>query len=300
MAGADRRAARDARQRLLPQGRLAGPMPWVIAIMMFLTVLAAAAGLALGAAVRAMGADLAERATVQIVEADAEKRAALAQKIAASLRASPDVAAVRPVAAEKLAEQLQPWLGEDAADADLPIPALIDVDVAAGDQAARIGRIRQSLTALDKAVRVDGHAAYLEPLTALMAGLGWLAAGLVALMAIATAAIVVLAARGAHDSHRATIEVLHLMGATDVQIARLFQRRIALDAAFGGALGFAGAAAVLAALGGRLMATGSDLLTAIGLPWTAWLTLLALPVGGVILATVTARWTVLRALGRAL
>lgn len=300
MAGADRRAARDARQRLLPQGRLAGPMPWVIAIMMFLTVLAAAAGLALGAAVRAMGADLAGRATVQIVEADAEKRAALAQKIAASLRASPDVAAVRPVAAEKLAEQLQPWLGADAADADLPIPALIDVDVAAGDQAARIGRIRQSLTAQDKAVRVDGHAAYLEPLTALLAGLGWLAAGLVALMAIATAAIVVLAARGAHDSHRATIEVLHLMGATDVQIARLFQRRIALDAAFGGALGFAGAAAVLAALGGRLVATGSDLLTAIGLPWTAWLTLLALPVGGVILATVAARWTVLRALGRAL
>ena len=33
-----------ADRRLLPEGRLAGPMPWVIAIMMFLTVLAAAAG----------------------------------------------------------------------------------------------------------------------------------------------------------------------------------------------------------------------------------------------------------------
>ena len=32
------------------------------------------------------------------------------------------------------------------------------------------------------------------------------------------------------DTHRATIEILHLMGATDVQVARLFQRRIALDA----------------------------------------------------------------------
>ena len=37
-----------AERGLLPEGRLAGPMPWVIAIMMFLTVLAAAAGLGLG------------------------------------------------------------------------------------------------------------------------------------------------------------------------------------------------------------------------------------------------------------
>jgi predicted MFS family arabinose efflux permease len=34
-----------AERGLLPEGRMAGPMPWVIAIMMFLTVLAAAAGL---------------------------------------------------------------------------------------------------------------------------------------------------------------------------------------------------------------------------------------------------------------
>ncbi|TVV69603.1 cell division protein, partial [Sphingomonas solaris] len=29
-----------AERRLLPESRLSGPMPWVIAIMMFLTVLA--------------------------------------------------------------------------------------------------------------------------------------------------------------------------------------------------------------------------------------------------------------------
>ena len=42
-----------ADRRLLPEGRLAGPMPWVIAIMMFLTVLAAAAGLRLASALLA-------------------------------------------------------------------------------------------------------------------------------------------------------------------------------------------------------------------------------------------------------
>jgi cell division transport system permease protein len=44
MRGGVRKFGR-AERGLLPEGRLAGPMPWVIAIMMFLTVLAAAAGM---------------------------------------------------------------------------------------------------------------------------------------------------------------------------------------------------------------------------------------------------------------
>ena len=46
-----------AERGLLPEGRIAGPMPWVIAIMMFLTVLAAAAGLGLGGAAARLDAD---------------------------------------------------------------------------------------------------------------------------------------------------------------------------------------------------------------------------------------------------
>ena len=43
-----------------------------------------------------------------------------------------------------------------------------------------------------------------------------------------------LAARSGLDTHRDTIDVLHMLGSTDVQIARLFQRRIAFDTLFGG------------------------------------------------------------------
>ena len=37
----------DHDRKLIPEGRVSGPMPWVIAIMLFLTLLVAAAGLAL-------------------------------------------------------------------------------------------------------------------------------------------------------------------------------------------------------------------------------------------------------------
>lgn len=296
----DRRGAADARRRLLPGGRLAGPMPWIIAIMMFLTILAAAAGLGLGQAVATMRDDLAGRASVQVVEADAQARAALAARALAALRAAPDVRAADPVDPARLADQLRPWLGEEATNGDLPVPALIDVMLAPGDAAARLGRVRATLGRLSDRLRIEPHAAFLGPLAGLLGALGWLAFAIVLLMALATGAVVVLAARAAHDSHRATIEVLHLMGSTDVQIARLFQRRIGLDALMGGALGFAFALLVLLLLGLRLGGTGSDLLAAITLSGRDWLLLAVMPILFVGLATLAARWTVLRALGRTL
>ena len=123
---------------------------------------------------------------------------------------------------------------------------------------------------------------------------------LVLLMIGATTATVVLAARAALDTHRPTIEVLHLMGATDVQVARLFQRRIALDALFGGVVGLVAATLVLFLLGSRAAALGSDLLGSVSLPALAWAFLVALPVLGVGLAMLVARSTILRALGRML
>src|SRR3546814_12179466 len=89
-------------------------------------------------------------------------------------------------------------------------------------------------------------------------------------------------------------------GATDVQVARLFQRRIALDALFGGLVGLAAAALVLLAIGRRVGAIGSELLGSAGLPILSWLILAALPVAGVFLAMLVARTTILRALGRLL
>lgn len=288
-----------ARNRLLPEGRVAGPMPWVIAIMMFLTVLAAAAGLGLWQAAASLGQDLAGRVTIQLVEADANTRAASVRRVQAALRGMPGAGKATPVAQDILAEQLRPWLGDDMAAADLPIPALIDVELAGGGEAT-IAQMRRAVAAVAPGARLEPHAAFLSPLSSLLRSLAWLAALLVFLMAAATGAVVVLAARGAHDNHRITIDILHLMGATDVQIARLFQRRIALDALFGGALGFVSAALVVLLLGQRLGATGSELLQAVSLPLYGWLFLLLLPAAGVALATLTARMTVLGALGRQL
>jgi cell division transport system permease protein len=207
------------------------------------------------------------------------------------------VAGVRNVPDDEVAALLEPWLGDLAADADLPVPAMIDVDLAADGRGA--------LPALQAAVRqaapsaiVSDVAEWLTPLSGLLTSLQWLAVGLVALMIGATAATVVLAARASLNTHGQTIEILHLMGATDHQIARLFQRRIALDVLFGGLIGLGIALIVLVLIGGRVAAIGSELLGAASLPEGGWLLLVLLPIAGATLALFVARVTILRALGR--
>lgn len=285
--------------RLFPEGRLSGPMPWVIAIMMFLTALAAAAGLGLAEGASRIEGQIGNRVTVQIVEANAELRDRQATAAAALLERTGGITSVRRVPDDELDALLEPWLGASAAAADLPVPALIDVDLGAGAR-ARLPQLRSAVQEVAPAAVVSNVADWLGPFSGLLSSLQWLAAGLVALMIAATAATVVLAARASLNTHGGTIEILHLMGATDQQIARMFQRRIALDVVFGGIVGAAVAALVLVLIGDRLGAIGSELLGSIALPDHAWVVLAILPLAGAALALLVARITILRALGRLL
>lgn len=286
-------SAGAADRRLLPEGRMTGPMPWVIGIMMLLTILAAALGLGLGSTTRALeGGD---RITIQIVEADSKKREAQAEAAFRAARSHPEVKSAERVGAEEMRRLLEPWLGAAGLEEDVPIPALIDV---AFTEAGRHGieALSARVRSVAPSARIDDHAQSLAPLGKLVATLRWLAAGLVLLMVGASAATVVLAARAALDTHRSTIEVLHLIGATDAQVARLFQRRIALDALFGGLIGLGGALLVLWLVGRRVGALGSELVGSAELAPVSWLALAVLPLAGVLLAMAVARWAIMRAL----
>ena len=292
-------AVSAADRRLLPEGRFAGPMPWVIAIMMFLTVLAGAGGLGLRRGAQGLESSIGERLTVQIVDANPDFREAQARVVIDALRRQDGVLAVNRVPAAEMNAMMTRVLGAGAMEADLPIPVMIDVDLSPAAYAQREA-IAAALRDVAPSARVDDNATWLSPLADLLGSLKWLALALVVLMTAATGAAVVLAARGALDTHRGTIEVMHLMGSTDYQVARLFQRRIALDALFGGALGFAAGVLVLVGIGSRVGAVGSDLLGSAGLAAVDWLLLLALPVSGIGLAKMVARMTVLRALRKML
>jgi cell division transport system permease protein len=287
-------------RKLIPDGRFSGTMSWVMAIMLFLTLLAAAAAVTLGNAASAGSDELAAQATVQIIDPDPAVRAAQQKQVAAALQRTSGIEEVIVVSEKESRALLQPWLGDAAADADIPVPALLDVSFAGPPSRAQLQKVQQSLRSIAPSARIDSNASWMEPFVALMNTLLLLALTVLLLLLLATAATVVLSVRGALNTHRQTIEIMHMMGSTDVQAARLFQRRVALDALFGGLIGLVAAVLVLWLLSSRFADLEPGLLANTGMPIWGWLILIIIPVGVAGLAMLTARWTVLSALKKIL
>lgn len=288
---------RRPEHRLLEDGRRARTMIWIMAIMLFLTTIAGAIGLGMAAAAGSLDRQLAGRLSIQLVDTDAARRDGNARAIVAAVRALPGVTRVEEVDRARLAELLQPWLGDAGLDAGLPMPVLIDVDIADPSGTAAVADAARRIA---PSARVDRHGEWLSPVRGFIASLAWLAGGVVLLLTIATGAVTLLAARAGLDAHRATIDVLHMLGSTDAQVARLFQRRIALDTLAGGIVGTAAALVTAYALQSQVGTLGSELLGGIVLTQRDWILLATLPLFFAVLALFAARQGVLRTLGRIL
>jgi cell division transport system permease protein len=290
------------RTGMLQQARLGGPMPWVIAIMIALTVMAAAAGLALSNLARNASAEIAGGITVQVIEAAPAERSRQAEVALSLLNNRDDIAEVRRVPDAELEGLIEPWLGEAAGTADdaIPIPALIDARLRGPVTERRIEALRAELIASVPSAKVDSQAGWLAPVFHAISSLQWLAIGLVVLLAATSAAAVWLAARSALGSNRDTIEIVHLLGGTDAQIARIFQRSIAVDALVGGIVGLLLGLVAIFLLGRQFTALGSGMVAGGGLGLADWAAIGAIPLAGVLIAGLTARITVLAALRRML
>ena len=285
---------------LLPRARLGGPMPWVIAIMVAITVLATAGGLALSNLVARASGDLAGSATVQIVDPDPRTRSTQAEAARDILATDPAVVSVTVLPEDKVEALLEPWLGAGAEDDALPIPALIELRLRDGSSETELARLADRLAEAAPDARIDAQSDWLAPVLAALSTLRWMAFGLIALLAFTGAAAVWLAARNALGSNRDTIEIVHLLGGNDDQIARIFQRSILLDALVGGLLGLlAGFAAVLL-MGAQFAVLDSGLVAGGGLERLDWMLLALVPLFAIAIAVYTARMTVLSSLRKML
>ena len=287
-------------QALIPQARLAGPMPWVLAIMVALTVLAAGAGLSLGNLAGDARSELSGGATVQILQADPATRAEQAQAAQEALQAMAMVEQSRQIPQDELDALLEPWLGESGDAETVPVPALIDVRLEGRADDAAIERLRQRILQVAPDARVDAQSDWLQPVFSALTSLQYVALALVLLLAVTSAAAVFLAARSALGNNRETIEIVHLLGGTDGQIAQLFQRAILRDSVIGGGVGLLLGLAAVLGLGYQFAALDSGMIGGGGLDWLDWILIALIPVLGVVLAVATARFTVLSAVRRML
>lgn len=277
-------------------------LPWIVGIMVFLAALALAAALALSGAANRWTAGLKGTLTVEIpVDAAQDPRGPdeRLKSVLDVLRATPGIEMAQPIAPERIAQMIEPWLGSDAQTRDLPLPQMIDVRVFPGAE-PDLTALGARLAEASPGTVVDDHRSWLDGLIRLARLAVGLAAGVVVLIGLAAAGCVVFATRAGLAAHQQAIEILHLMGAHDGYIARQFARLALARSAAGAVGGAIAAAASFHLLGFAARAIDPVLVPGLRLePWH-WILLAALPAAAVAVATLTARRTAMHALRKML
>ncbi len=279
--------ARDRAGRLLP---------WIIALMIFLAVLATAGALVLVRSVGALTGGLTGTMTVHLptggmTDAEADKRVARAANV---LRRVPSVARVRVLDRERVARLVAPWLGDDTSG--LPLPRLLDVSLERG-AAVNLGEIRRQLRTIVPGATVIDHQRFVRGILDLSQWV-FLCGLLVALVVLVACALtIVFATRTSLRIHHNVTEVLHLIGARDSYVALQFERHTFRQGLVGGFAGTLAAAGLLAGLGA---VAGGPVLALEGavIPIWLWILVGTFPFLSAMLARYTARFTVLRSLAR--
>ena len=293
MAGRDLPLGRDPSSRFLV---------WIIGFMVILGTLALASAMLLADVGRGWRVELAGKLTVQIMPegegddaaASLDLRVRMAERF---LAGQPGIVRVETLSDDRIAMLLEPWLGPRSREDALPIPKLIDVELDPGGN-VDIPDLTRRLAELIPGSAIDDHGVWLTRLLTLTGAIETAALSILGLILLAAIATVVFTTRAGLAIHEKEIELLHLVGAEDHYIAHQFQAHALTLSLKGGIAGMIVAAVALTALGFIDEGAAIGMIPPFTLSVWQWLVLAALPLATSLIATSTARLTVMRSLAR--
>lgn len=209
---------------IVPAGSVTGrSLTLVITIMCFFACLTVGAVYMIRQSANAWHADIASEVTVQVIAKEGVDNEQVVQRVAGFLREQPGMSRVTPLSAKESASLLEPWLGKIEDLDALPLPRLIALEL---DRTAEpdLEAVRAGLSTQFEGVTLDDHRRWQQQITTITQSFALGGFAILALVAMATTAIIVSATKSAMSSNREIVEVLHFVGATDRFIAREFEK----------------------------------------------------------------------------
>lgn len=240
--------------------------------------------------------ELERSVTVQIMVENSETRAAKIETALNVLKTALPNAAIVPLSQAQSQDLLKPWLGNLNLPEDLPLPALISVDIEDG-AALSSGRITALLAEDGIIAEVDDHSRWSDQIGRSGRGLKAVALALLALIFGAGIAVSGFATQAALSAQRDVIRVLVQVGAEDSFIAKLFIKQAGLRGLKGGIIGVILGTVTALFLSLRRSAE-TVLLPDLGLHWTDGFFLLLLIIGFAFICAFAAGVTAYRLLRR--
>ena len=268
---------------------------FVTGVLCFFACLAVICALAAGRAAGGWTDQLKDSATVLIRPVGDESADTAAGRAAATLGGVKGVAEARVLEKEKAEALVEPWLGPAAQAPDLPLPRMVTVEFEPKPPHPTAPQLSAALKASGIDGVVDDHSRWIGDIVRAGEMARGAAIAAAVLIVLSASAVIAFATRAGLAARHEIVEVLHLAGAEDRTIIRLFQDRLAELSALAGLLG--GAAAALVAAMARLMGGADGLTPVLPVAWSDLLTALACPLIAAAVAAVAARITAARLIG---
>lgn len=291
------------RPRDLPLSRDASArfLPWLIAFMVYLAAIALVSALAAQKIADRWDQDLSGRITIQVPHAALSEQGNPAESadidaLVEYLLEVPAVHGVDVLDRQRSAELVEPWLGDLATEAELPIPQLITLELR--EDLSLPDEFEVRIQSLAPGAQVDDHQRWIGGLLDFAQSIQTVALLVVLLVSAAAVITVIFVTRTGLAIHRQMIELLHLIGARDRYVAAQFQSHAFRLGLGGGLIGLLAAVATLLGLEWLVDRQPTALLPDLSLGYMDWALLLFLPVFTALVALLTARYTVLRTLAR--
>jgi cell division transport system permease protein len=273
----------------------------IVAAMSFLACLTLGAVLTLSRLATEWTDGLSGSVTVQLLPSPQISPEDQLKEALRLVRQWPGIFSAAPLSRGEAAELLEPWLGEGNVLDDLPVPQLIEVTLTPG-RPVELEGLGKALADGVPGAHLDDHQRWNQELASFAASseaVGW---AVLLLIAVATFAIVIYATQSGLQAHREIVEVVHMIGARDVFIASEFQRHFLWLGVRGGLIGLALAAMTLLATSflwdSREAPVGAQYLPQLVSAPHHYIWLLFVPAAIGLIAMYTARFTVLRVIGR--
>lgn len=269
---------------------------WTVGVMSYLTVLMMVLVFALSAVQHYWQSGLMGRMTIELpynkhvtFSSDAK------DQLVSKLNTLSGVQA-KLMSNEDIAMLVGPWLGSGELLQELPMPVLIDVTRMDLESAASTTDIEETAKSIIPEATLDTHEEWLADLMQLAKACRMILVVISVILAITAALTVAATAKTRLALHKAEVDLLHLIGATDAYIAKQFQRQAFRLATEGAAAGLIAAIITMAVIGFAKQHLGDTLVPKVNLTALEWVMLLATPAIAGLIAMVASRFTVLHAL----
>ncbi|ADM09382.1 hypothetical protein PB2503_06582 [Parvularcula bermudensis HTCC2503] len=233
---------------LLPEAGAAGtPLTVVLAVLAFIASIALAGTLMVARSTSDWTGELTGAITIQVRGTSIAEIRRNADAAEGVLQDTIGVLNLDRLNRQETEELLSPWLGTDSLGPDLPIPILITAEITPTLR-ANLSPLVERLAETAPTAVLDDHHVWNDRLLSAARKAANFAIVIFLTIFTATVSVIVFATRAGLAANQSTVEVMHLMGATDQFIADQVQRRYLTLSLRGGVAGAGVATLVLLAM----------------------------------------------------